>query len=134
MVYPMFLMEWISVSEISTESELASFTSTLKVPSCLYQCAYIMIYKGGFKLELAVYNLAQMSVTLSSLCYFVVEYLLFVFCQNTPQDLAAQWDHEAVVAYLKRAADPNVLEVCETAPLRIVVVSSGEAPTLTDTS
>ena len=38
------------------------------------------------------------------------------------------------MAYLKRAADPNMLEVCETVPLRIVVVSSGEAPTLTDTS
>ena len=42
--------------------------------------------------------------------------------------------HEAVVAYLKRAADPNMLEVCETVPLRIVVVSSGEVSTLTDTS
>ena len=37
------------------------------------------------------------------------------------------------MAYLKRAADPKV-EVCETVPLRIVVVSSGEVPTLTDTS
>ena len=35
------------------------------------------------------------------------------------------------MAHLKRAADPKV-EVCETVPLRIVVVSSGEAPTLTD--
>ena len=42
--------------------------------------------------------------------------------------------HEAVVAYLKRAADLNMLEVCETVPLRIVVVSSGEVPTLTDKS
>ena len=99
------------MSEISTESELASFTSTLKVPSCIYQCAYIMIYRGGFKSELAVYHLAQMSVTLSSSCYFVVEYLLFVFHQKTPQDLAARWGHEAVVSYLKRAADPNMLEV-----------------------
>ena len=49
-------------------------------------------------------------------------------------DRAAASGHEAVVAYLKRAADPNMLEVCETVPLRIVVVSSGEAPTLTDTS
>ena len=48
--------------------------------------------------------------------------------------MAAEWRCEAVVAYLKRAADPNMLEVCETVPLRIVVVSSGEAPTLTDTS
>ena len=99
------------MSEISTESELASFTSTLKVPSCIYQCAYIMIYKGGFKSELAVYHLAQMSVTLSSSCYFVVEYLLFVFRQYTPLDRAAQMGHEAVVAYLKRVADPNMLEV-----------------------
>ena len=93
-----------------------------------------MIYKGGFKSELAVYHLAHMSVTLSSSCYFVVEYLLFVFRQRTPLDWAAQRDHEEVVAYLKRAADPNMLEVCETVPLRIVVVSSGEAPTQTDTS
>ena len=99
------------MSEISTESELASFTSTLKVPSCIYQCAYIMVYKGGFKSELAVYHLAQMSVTLSSSCYFVVEYLLFVFHQRTPLDVAAQWGHEAVVSYLKRATDPNMLEV-----------------------
>ena len=70
-----------------------------------------MIYKGGFKSELAVYHLAQMSVTLSSSCYFVVEYLLFVLRQNTPQDWAAQWGREAVVSYLKRAADPNMLEV-----------------------
>ena len=48
--------------------------------------------------------------------------------------MAAGLRYEAVVSYLKRAADPNMLEVCETAPLRIVVVSSGEAPTLTDTS
>ena len=48
--------------------------------------------------------------------------------------MAVDEGHEAVVAYLKRAADPNMLEVCETVPLRIVVVSSGEAPTLTDTS
>ena len=70
-----------------------------------------MIYKGGFKSELAVYHLAQMSVTLSSLCYFVVEYLLFVLHQRTPLDLAARWGREAVVSYLKRAADPNMLEV-----------------------
>ena len=48
--------------------------------------------------------------------------------------MATQYRHEAVVAHLKRAADPNMLEVCETVPLRIVVVSGGEAPTLTDTS
>ena len=48
--------------------------------------------------------------------------------------MAAEWGHEAVVAHLKRAADPNMLEVCESVPLWIVVVSSGEAPTLTDTS
>ena len=70
-----------------------------------------MIYRGGFKSELAVYHLAQMSVTLSSSCYFVVEYLLFVFRQDTPLDLAAMYGHEAVVSYLKRAADPNMLEV-----------------------
>ena len=79
---------------------LASFTSTLKVPSCIYRMCI-----------LAVYHLAQMTVTLSYLCCFVVEYLLFVFRQNTPQDMAAQWGREAVVAYLKRAADPNMLEV-----------------------
>ena len=38
------------------------------------------------------------------------------------------------MAYLKKAADPNILGVRETVPLRIVDVSSGEAPTLTDTS
>ena len=99
------------MSEISTESELASFTSTLKVRSCIYQCTYIIIYKGGFKSELAVYHLAQMSVTLSSSCYFIVEYLSFVFCQWTPLDWAAEGGHEAVVSYLERAADPNMLEV-----------------------
>ena len=42
---------------------------------------------------------------------------------------------EEVVAYLKRATDPNMLGVStRDLPLRIVVVSSGEAPTLTDTS
>ena len=49
-------------------------------------------------------------------------------------DVAAVCSREAVVAYLKRAADPNMLEVCETVPLRIIVVTSGEAPTLIDTS
>ena len=48
--------------------------------------------------------------------------------------MATRTGHEAVVAYLKRAADPNMLEVCETVPLRIVVVSNGETLTLTDTS
>ena len=68
-----------------------------------------MIY---IALELAVYHLAQMSVSLSYLlCCFVIEYLLFVFHQETPLDLAARWRHEEVVAYLKRAADPNMLEV-----------------------
>ena len=52
----------------------------------------------------------------------------------TPLDLATRRGREVVVAYLKRAADPKMLEVCETVSLRIVVVSSGEAPTLTDTS
>ena len=52
----------------------------------------------------------------------------------TPLDWATQYRCEAVVAYLRRAADPNMLGVSETVPLRIVVVSSGEAPTLTDTS
>ena len=70
-----------------------------------------MIYRGGFKSVLAVYHLAQMSVTLSSSCYFVVEYFLFVFRQMTPLDRAAYEGREAVVAYLKRAADPNMLEV-----------------------
>ena len=41
---------------------------------------------------------------------------------------------EEVVAYLKRAADPNMLGVCATVPLRIVVVSNGELPTLADSS
>ena len=84
--------------------------------------------------ELTVYHLAQMSVTLLYLCCFVVEYLLFVFHQEIPLDYAARRGHKEVVAYLKRAADPNMLEVCENVPLRIVVMSSGEAPTLTDTS
>ena len=70
-----------------------------------------MIYKGGFISELAAYHLAQMSVTLSSSCYFVVEYFLFVFHQETPLDWAAHYGHEEVVSYLKRAADPNMLEV-----------------------
>ena len=48
--------------------------------------------------------------------------------------MATRRGHKAVVAYLKRTADPNMLEVSETVPLRIVVVSGGEAPTLTDTS
>ena len=52
-----------------------------------------------------------MLVTLSSSCYFVVEYLLFIFHQRTPLDLAAAGGHEEVVSYLKRAADPNMLEV-----------------------
>ena len=41
----------------------------------------------------------------------VVEYLLFVFCQESPLYKAAMYGHEAVVSYLKRAADPNMLEV-----------------------
>ena len=57
-----------------------------------------------------------------------------VFHQMTPLDWATAWGHEAVMSYFKRAADPNMLEVCETVPLRIVVVSSGGALTLTDTS
>ena len=63
-------------------------------------------------------------------------FILFLFYQDTPLDLAAQWGREEVVAYLKRATDSNMLEVrvCETVPLRIVVMSSGEAPTLTDNS
>ena len=73
-----------------------------------------------------------MSVTLLYLCCFVMEVFLFVFHQETPQDLAARRGHEEVVAFLKRDADPNMLEkVCETVPLRIVVVSSEEALTLT---
>ena len=52
-----------------------------------------------------------MTVTVSYLCCFVVEYLLFVFHQRTPLDFAAASRHKAVVSYLKRAADPNVLEV-----------------------
>ena len=77
----------------------------------------------------------------------------FVFHQNTPLNWATMYGREAVVSYLKRGADPNMLEVCETVslivfriaeshsvwskrlvPLRIVVLSSGEALTLTDTS
>ena len=48
--------------------------------------------------------------------------------------MAAKFRCEAVVAYFKRAADLNLLRVCKTVSLRIVVVSSEEAPTLTDTS
>ena len=48
--------------------------------------------------------------------------------------MAAEWGREAVLSYLKGAADPNMLEVCETVSLRIVVVSSREVPTLTHTS
>ena len=71
-----------------------------------------------------------MSVTLSYLCCFVIEYLLFVFHQRTPLDWAAQAGRETVMAYLKGAADPNMLEVCETVALRIGVVSSGGAPAI----
>ena len=70
-----------------------------------------MIYKGDFALQLAIYHLAQMSVTLSYLYWYVVEYLLFVFHQLTPLDLAARWQHEAVMSDLKRALNPNMLEV-----------------------
>ena len=42
--------------------------------------------------------------------------------------MATQWGRKAVVAYLKRVADPNMLEVCN------IEDSCGEAPTLTDTS
>ena len=65
-------------------------------------------------LELVVYHLAQMS----SLCRSYVALSLFYFHQETPLDWAVKWGlitpgrgHEAVVAYLKRAADPNMLEV-----------------------
>ena len=92
-----------------------------------------MIYKGEFALQLAVYHFPRCKL-LCHTCVFVIEYVLFVFHQRTPQDLAAVYGHEAVVSYLKRAADPNMLEVCQTVPLRIVVVSSGGGPTLTDTS
>jgi len=47
--------------------------------------------------------------------------------------VAAEMEREEVVAYLKRAADSNML-VCETVPLRIVVVSSGKASKITNTS
>ena len=57
-------------------------------------------------LVLAVYYLGQMSVT-----FLVVLYLLFCFHQYTPLDGAAARGCEAVVAYLKRAADANMLEV-----------------------
>ena len=64
-------------------------------------------------LVLAVYHLAQLSVT-----FLVALYLLFCFHQETPLDWATGRGritpgrgHEAVVAYLKRAADPNMLEV-----------------------
>ena len=59
--------------------------------------------------------------------------MLFFLHQDTPLDVAAEMEREEVVAYLKRAADPNLL-VCETVPLRIVVVSSGEASKITNTS
>ena len=36
---------------------------------------------------------------------------MFVFHQFTPLEWATQGGHEAVVPYLKRAADPNMLEV-----------------------
>ena len=78
-------------------------------------------------LELAVYHLTQMSVNSSDLCCFVIEYLLSCFHQKTPLDLAAELRHEKVVAYLKSAADPNMLGVCETVSLKIAVVSSGES-------
>ena len=74
---------------------------------------------------LAVNHLAQMS----SLCRSSVALLslLFHFHQETPLDWATRRGREAVVAYLKRAADPKMLKVYETVPLRIVVVSSREA-------
>ena len=61
-------------------------------------------------LELAVYHLGQKTFALY-LCCFVVKLLLFCFHQRTPLDWAAQEGHEEVVACLKRAADPNMLEV-----------------------
>ena len=48
--------------------------------------------------------------------------------------MAAEFRRDELVAYLQSAADPKMLRVCEIIPLRIDVVSSGEAPTLTDTS
>ena len=61
------------------------------------------MYNAGV-LVLAVYHLAQMSVTF--LLVFVV-----LLPQYTPLDLATQWGRDAVVAYLKTAADPNMLGV-----------------------
>ena len=116
LVYSMFLTEWISMSEINTAtwvwvSLIHKYLWRCPVFTESAKCAYIMIYKRDFALKLAVYHLAQMTVTLSYLCCFVLEYLLFVVHQRTPLDVPADRGHEAVVSYLKRAADPNVLEV-----------------------
>ena len=56
-----------------------------------------------------------------------------MFHQITPQDVATERNYEEVVAYLKKAADTNMLGVCETLPLR-VVVSGREALILTNIS
>ena len=84
---------------------------------------YIAIFKVYFAFKMC---------TLLALQIVFCSDVLVCFHQRTPLDWAASHGHDVVVAYLKRAADPNMLEVCETVPLRIVVVSSGEAPTLTN--
>ena len=44
------------------------------------------------------------------LSHFIV-FVLLCFYQKTPLDVAAEYRCEEVVAYLKRAADPTMLEV-----------------------
>ena len=62
---------------------------------------------------LCQYQLYTTSPRCQSLCRNCVAllYLLFCFHQWTPLDWATQLRYEAVVALLKRAADPNMLEV-----------------------
>ena len=63
------------------------------------------------------------------------KYLLYIFHQRTPLDWATRTGHEAVVAYLKRAADPNMLEVSMSdCTIEDSCGVKWIAPTLTDTS
>ena len=45
--------------------------------------------------------------------------------QRTAKDVAAINHHEKIVAYLEKAADPNMLKVCETVLFKLVVTSAG---------
>ena len=51
------------------------------------------------------------TLTCPDITNVVSKYLFLCFHQRTPLDMATAYSNEAVVAYLKRVADLNMLEV-----------------------